>query len=137
MINIFIDTSAFYASYDKDDINYSLACGFFDEIKKNKIYKLTFSNLIFNETMTLIRSRIGIEQSIRFGESLRNSRRFQNIFISPDLEDKAWNIFSKYSDKSFSFTDCASFALMKEHNITKAFTFDPHFEQFGLEAVPG
>jgi len=36
-------------------------------------------------------------------------------------------IFEGYRDKDFSFTDCASFAIMKSIGLEVAFTFDRHF----------
>ncbi len=38
-------------------------------------------------------------------------------------------------DKSWSFTDCASFVVMKELKIKTVFTFDEHFEQMGFEQL--
>jgi len=38
--------------------------------------------------------------------------------------DKAWEIFEKYSDKDFSFTDCSSFAIMEMLKINNVFSFD-------------
>lgn len=37
----------------------------------------------------------------------------------------------KYADKTFSFTDCTSFALMDRVEITEIFAFDDHFTQYG------
>jgi hypothetical protein len=33
-------------------------------------------------------------------------------------------IFVQYADRTFSFTDCTSFALMRTMELTEAFTFD-------------
>lgn len=51
------------------------------------------------------------------------------------LEDQAWEIFAHYDDKDFSFTDCTSFAVMRQLGITTVFAFDEHFEQFGFMRV--
>ena len=136
MINIFIDTSAFYARLDHNDKNHGAAIRFFDTIKTNGLYVPVITNYIFNETITLVRYKLGIAQSIEFGKSLLESKAFTTIFVTKDSEEKAWEIFSKYTDKDFSFTDCTSFAIMQEHGITNAFTFDKHFAQFGFEILP-
>lgn len=83
-----------------------------------------------------MRARIGITESIAFGQNLFQSKGIQNIFVDHDLETKALDIFNSHSDKDYSFVDCASFAVMKELVITKAFTFDSHFKQFGFEIAP-
>lgn len=38
-------------------------------------------------------------------------------------------------DKPWSLTDCFSFLIMKEKGVTKALTWDHHFEQAGFEAL--
>ena len=46
-------------------------------------------------------------------------------------ESKAWEIFVRYEDKGFSFTDCTSFAIMERLKIDTVFVFDDHFIQYG------
>ena len=43
----------------------------------------------------------------------------------------AWQVFRRFSDKEWSFTDCTSKVVMDRLGITTAFTFDHHFRQFG------
>jgi len=136
MTNIFIDTSAFYASFDPEDSNYHSAVHFFQQIKENSMYRLFATNLVFYETITLVRSRIGIAESIRFGQSLFHSKGIQTVFVDYALEAKALDIFNSHTDKNYSFVDCASFVVMQENKIGKAFTFDKHFKQFGFELLP-
>ena len=47
----------------------------------------------------------------------------------------AWELFKKYDDKKFSFTDVTSFQITRELNIGKAFSYDWHFEQAGFERI--
>lgn len=50
---------------------------------------------------------------------------------------QAWSIFAQFNqDKQWSFTDCVSYAVMKELVITEVFTFDHHFSQMGLRRLP-
>jgi predicted nucleic acid-binding protein len=44
--------------------------------------------------------------------------------VSDDIRATAWQIFVRYDDQLFSFTDCTSFALMRSLGIGDAFTFD-------------
>jgi predicted nucleic acid-binding protein len=55
--------------------------------------------------------------------------------VSEALESAAWQIFKRYNDKEFSFTDCTSFAIMRERDLREAFTNDHHFEQFGYQIL--
>jgi predicted nucleic acid-binding protein len=45
------------------------------------------------------------------------------------------NLFKRYHDKKFSFTDYTSFAIMRRQNVYEAFTNDHHFEQFGCQVL--
>ena len=44
-------------------------------------------------------------------------------------------LFVERPDKEWSLTDCISFALMQERNITDALTCDHHFEQAGFRTM--
>jgi predicted nucleic acid-binding protein len=57
--------------------------------------------------------------------------------IGADLRLLGWEIFSSYEDKVLSFTDCTSFALMRERRLLEAFTFDADFERAGFVVSPG
>jgi len=46
-----------------------------------------------------------------------------------------WELYQKYKDKKFSFTDVTSFSIMKDLNIKKAFAFDREFIQAGIELI--
>ncbi len=132
-MSLFIDTSAFYALEDPSDKDHHKALKYETEIKYKENIRLITSSYILDETLTLIKIKLGYEASIKFGEKIRKSKIIRVIHISEELEEKAWEIFIKYKDKGFSFTDCTSFALMKRYKIKSAFTFDKHFSQFGFE----
>jgi len=51
-------------------------------------------------------------------------------------EARAWKIFKTHKDKTYSFTDCTSFALMEKNVIKNAFAYDRHFAQHGLNKLP-
>ncbi|MCK5118750.1 MAG: type II toxin-antitoxin system VapC family toxin [Candidatus Latescibacteria bacterium] len=63
---------------------------------------------------------------------IRATQTVQIIHVTEDLEEEAWELFKHYSDKLFSFTDCTSFVVMRQWNLTEAFTNDHHFEQMGF-----
>jgi predicted nucleic acid-binding protein len=51
---------------------------------------------------------------------------------SPDLFDRGWRLYLARPDKKWSLTDCISFVVMQERNVTEALTADHHFEQAGF-----
>ena len=53
------------------------------------------------------------------------------------MANQAWDAFQMYNvDKTWSFTDCTSFAVMKNMGLTEVFAFDHHFEQMGFIRLP-
>jgi predicted nucleic acid-binding protein len=44
-------------------------------------------------------------------------------------------IHASRPDKRWSFTDCITFSVMKEHGLADALTTDSHFEQAGFRAL--
>ncbi len=57
------------------------------------------------------------------------------IRIVPASEELLWRGFDLYRDrpdKAWSLTDCTSFIVMREEELSEAFTGDRHFEQAGF-----
>lgn len=134
---IFIDTSAFYAMEVEEDINHRSAVKVRKKIAENSYGLPVTTNLVLAETITLLRLKAGFDEAVAFGEKVFASRSLQVVKVDEGIEKRAWRLFRRYSDKRLSFADCASFAVMRELKISKAFTFDDHFSQLGFEAVRG
>jgi uncharacterized protein len=82
----------------------------------------------------------------RFNSSIRREvvdtvnqiRRHPNTTVIPantELFDRALELFVDRLDKQWSLTDCSSFLLMTELEITDALAHDKHFEQAGFRAL--
>jgi hypothetical protein len=136
MVQYFVDSSAFYAAKDPSDRRYAEAVAFMERVRKTPNLRLVTSNFILDETLTLIRMKLGHQAAVQFGQQIRESRIVEVIRITEALEERAWQIFVKYSDKDYSFTDCTSFAVMEERSLSDAFAFDEHFVQHGLIVHP-
>ncbi|HJH27476.1 MAG TPA: hypothetical protein C5S37_12125 [Methanophagales archaeon] len=84
----------------------------------------------------MIRFRLSIKASIDFSKKIRKSKVVKIVQVSREIEEKAWDIFERYDDKDFSFTDCVSFVVMREMGIKETFAFDEHFNQMGFIRRP-
>jgi predicted nucleic acid-binding protein len=124
---IFVDTSAWYALLDKSDAHHRAAMKFKDSLA----CPLMTSNYVADETITLAKNRLGYKVAVRIGQKMWGESIANLIRVTPQDERKAWKIFVKYYDKTFSFTDCTSFALMERVGMTEVFAFDEHFKQYG------
>jgi hypothetical protein len=124
---VFVDTSAWYALVDKGDSDHASAVN----SARNLTRPLITTNYIFDETLTLIKAKLGPQIAINFDRKLWNQELAILIRVLKKDEQKAWDLFSQYDDKGFSFTDCTSFAVMERMKIDKVFAFDDHYTQYG------
>ena len=133
---IFVDTSAWYALEVEDDINHEAACKFLSNIASGKHGVSITTDYVLDEALTLLRSRRDLASATAFIDKIRKSKSVRVFWIDEGLFEKALVIFQKSENKSWSFTDCTSFALMRELSVSEAFAFDKHFKEAGLLVIP-
>jgi predicted nucleic acid-binding protein len=71
-------------------------------------------------------------QVVAFIDGLRQSGVTQIIPGGQDLLDAGWELYRRRPDKEWGLTDCTSFVVMEQQQITQAVTSDQHFEQAGF-----
>ncbi len=54
---------------------------------------------------------------------------------SAEMFASAFALYAGRLDKDWGITDCASFIVMREHDMTSALTYDRDFEQAGFKAL--
>jgi predicted nucleic acid-binding protein len=130
---VFGDTSAIVAYFDGNDQRHNESKRIFDKIVKERI-KILVTDYIFDECITTILSRVGHYNALKAGEFILSSGIIKFVWLDECLKLKAWEYFEKHSDKSYSFTDCTSFVVMKEMKVNHFFAFDDHFVKAGFVA---
>jgi uncharacterized protein len=137
MTDLFVDTSAFYALADRKDSNHRRARAFLAALQRKGQSLLTTTD-VFDESVTLVRYRLGHQAAVTLGDKLSASKWCRVLEVRDDLRRSAWDIFVRYTDQTFSFTDCTSFATMRSMRLSDAFTFDRRdFAAAGFVALPG
>jgi predicted nucleic acid-binding protein len=135
-MKLFVDTGAFIALTDADDENHKTAAAFYRNAKEKGTRFIT-TNFVVCETMNYLRARISHHIAVLFWENLKKSGFIEIVTVTPSVEEVAFAILKRYTDKDFSFTDCTSFSMMKSLKLRSAFAFDRHFEQFeGISRLP-
>ncbi len=134
-MRLFVDTGAWCALYDKSDLYHPHALSFLQGLKEKKAQLIT-SDYVLDETLTLLRFRAGHREAVEFGRWVLRSPLVKMLSVNERVWQAAWEIFVRYDDKDFSFTDCTSFALMQQLGLHEAFAFDDHFRQMGFVMVP-
>lgn len=135
MTAVFVDTGAFIALADRGDANHAAAKGCLQELARAG-RPLATSTYVFDEAVTLLRMRRGHAAAVSFGERLGRTRWCQIVEIDEPLRVAAWQLFVRYHDQTFSFTDCTSFALMEAMRLRDAFAFDSDFVAAGFTVLP-
>jgi uncharacterized protein len=134
---IFVDSSAWLALSDVRDGNHKRALEFHRGLGSGGAGRLLTSDYIMDETLTLMRKRSGAPAARQFALELAQSPSTQQIWVTPAHYDTALELFIGQRLTSWSFTDCTSFAIMRELGVREAFTFDADFRQAGFEPRPG
>ena len=93
-------------------------------------------DFVFDEALTLARSRGGHALACKLGEYLRDSELVDLVRVTSEDQDLAWDRFRRDADKDYSFTDCVSFVVMRRLHIDLAITLDRDFRQAGFETEP-
>ena len=73
--------------------------------------------------------------AIRFWERTTHDPQVAVIPLEAALLQDAIILFGARSDKTWSFTDCISFEIMRRRGIALALTADHHFRQAGFQTA--
>lgn len=136
MTALFVDTAGWMACADASDSAHE-ACRAARDKALRAGQTLVTTDYVVDETLTLIRVRLGLAAAETWWRQVEGSQRVRWERIDPSRFDRALELFFQQRDKGYSFTDCTSFALMGELKLTSALTTDKHFKQMGFEVVPG
>ncbi len=72
---------------------------------------------------------------IGFLDDLGRSRRVRVIHVTPELEANALIWLRRHDERSYSFVDATSFAVMRSMKIRDALAFDGDFTAAGLREL--
>ena len=135
MNGLFVDTAGWIACADEDESTHRLAVQARTAWLANGGVLVT-TDYVLDETLTLMRRHLGLAATEAWWEQAANSPRLRWEWIAMARADKARDIFFRYRDKDYSFTDCTSFVVMKELKLKHALTIDKHFTQMGFHILP-
>ena len=68
-------------------------------------------------------------------QSLNSDSQTEVVPADQSLWDRGVELYNDRPDKEWSLTDCISFIVMRDRNLTDALTGDHHFEQAGFHAL--
>lgn len=131
---VLMDTSFVLALENKDDAHHERAKALDDQLLRED------SILLFHWGI-LLEIADGYARASRRAKGLQLLARFEGeqgyrlCPITESLFQEALTLYRSRPDKEWGLTDCVSFMLMKQEDITEALTADVHFRQAGFAAL--
>ena len=135
-MKFFVDTSAWVAYYDTGDRWHTVAREAMASLVDTRVTFVT-TDYVLDETITLLLYHAGRHHALAFGDAVQQSRQVQLVRVDAGIWAEAWRMFQRYDDKTWAFTDCTSFVVMRQMELMQTFAFDDHFEQAGFQLWPG
>jgi uncharacterized protein len=133
--SVFVDTWGWYALIDRRDPGHGATKDAVERLIRENV-RLVSTDYVVDESCTLAKARAGSEAALRLLDLLTGTAALDLEWIGPDRFDRAEALFRKYRDQAFSFTDCTSFAVMRERRISEVITSDDHFRIMGFQLLP-
>jgi predicted nucleic acid-binding protein len=124
---IFTDTGGWFSLTVPVDPQHPAAAQWFASNRQ----PLFTTDFVVDETLTLLKARGQNARAITIGRQFFSGSLATVYYLTEEDLRAAWQVFTRYADKEWSFTDCTSKVVMEKMGITEAFAFDHHFRQFG------
>jgi uncharacterized protein len=128
---VFVDSGAWFAAVVPWDANHARAVEWF----RDNLKPLITTDYVVDETLTLLRARDEAQRALVMGSRFFGGGLTFLHFLTPEEISEAWEVFRRYADKDWSFTDCTSKVAIERHGCSSAVAFDHHFHQFGTVIV--
>lgn len=131
---VFLDTSALLAIVNRADGLHAAAMAWSHRLAQS-MTRLVTSDWVLCEFLGG-----ACHGSLRAGATtliadLRKSPRLVVEAATRGGFNDAFDFFQRFRDKDWSLVDCSSMLICKERGITRVFTHDKDFQQFGLECL--
>jgi predicted nucleic acid-binding protein len=130
MIAHFADTSYFIALLSKDDEAHDRALKF--GLTSHRLVTTTWILVELADGLATRPDRILFKL---FLDRLRSNPSVMIVEPVASDFDRAVELYDRRPDKQWSLTDCLSFVVMRDRQLSEALTGDHHFEQAGFSAL--
>jgi predicted nucleic acid-binding protein len=129
---IFLDTAYIQALLNRKDSLHNAATGVLPRIRAARETLITEAILI--EVCNALAS-INRHAAVVFARGCYDDPRMTVISVTGNLLQRAIEFYEKHKDKEWGLTDCISFVVMRDEELTLAATADQHFVQAGFTAL--
>ena len=126
---IFVDASFWIGRALPRDSRYEATRALEDVVRREE---LVTTGLVLGETWTILRRRLGHRLAHAALDAIRALPAIRLEPIDAAVEADAWTWLRVHDERSYSFVDATSFALMRKHRIREALAFDGDFAAAGF-----
>lgn len=100
-------------------------------------FQIVTSEMIFTEVLNSFSKCESVfrQAVVQFVKRSFDNPRIEIVPQTSGLFHQSLELYEQRADKAWSHTDCASFCIMQQKNISEALTHDRHFEQAGFIAL--
>ena len=125
---IFLDTAYAIALSSSKDQYHERAVRLAERLEKARTYLVTTRAIQLEIGNALSKQRYR-PAAIQLLEALEADPTVEIVPLSEQLYAEALRLYRERPDKEWGLTDCISFVVMQERNMTEALTADEHFQQ--------
>jgi predicted nucleic acid-binding protein len=130
---ILIDTSAFLALLDMNDIYHERATRKWI-VLLNEGQDCITNNYVVLESIAITQKRLGVQAVLELSENILEHVHIG--WVDEVQHMQALETMLSINRRQLSFVDCTAFQTMRRLGIETAFTFDSHFREEGFNVIP-
>ncbi len=127
----FADTSFWVALTLRRDHHHDAARSLWE----HRDQSLLVSNHVLGEVWTFLRRRDSHAVARRARHLIERSEAVEVCHVPADVEEEAWRWLERHDERTYSFVDATSFAVMRRRGLLEALAFDGGFTAAGLVEV--
>ena len=133
-MSVFVDTSALYALFDRDDRGHAQCAAAWAGLAGGRRALVT-TNYVLLETTALLQRRFGMAAVRDLDDAILPLVVVR--WITEGLHRRAADRLRRADRRELSLVDCSSFLVMEDEAIRDAFAVDRDFATAGFRLLPG
>ncbi|MBW4514828.1 MAG: PIN domain-containing protein [Timaviella obliquedivisa GSE-PSE-MK23-08B] len=128
---LFLDTVFIQALYNSRDRYHAKALALLPQVEAAEVW---ITEAILIEVGNGL-SEVNRQGAVEFIQLCYQTPNIHVMSVDTALLDQALQLYAARNDKDWGLTDCISFVVMKNQNLSEAVTADEHFVQAGYQAL--
>jgi uncharacterized protein len=129
---IFLDTAYIQALLNRRDSLHNAAIDALPRVRAARETLITEAIIV--EVCNALAS-INRHAAVSFARGCYADSQITVIPVNGNLLQRAIDFYERHKDKEWGLTDCISFVVMRDEELTLAATADQHFVQAGFKAL--